>query len=941
MNLSARDIAESASSITDESSRERFVDKACAGDSALISEVKMILRDDATLAGSLHGIEDPDATVSPHRGSGRAVSAEHSGQVIDHYKLLKPLGEGGFGSVWLAEQSEPVTRRVALKIIKLGMDTKEVIARFEAERQALAMMDHPNIARVFDAGVTSTGRPYFVMELCTGEEISAYCDKRKLSIADRLELMMQICHAVQHAHQKGIIHRDIKPSNVLVDTHDDKPHVKVIDFGIAKATSQSLTMKTLFTESQQLIGTPEYMSPEQADGQLDIDTRTDVYSLGVLLYELLTGSTPFSARDLRSAAFGELQRIIREVDPPRPSTRLSLSAESLSELANRRHTEPGRLSRIIRGDLDWIVMKCLEKDRTRRYSTPSALAEDLQRHLTGEAVSAVPPSAGYRVRKFVRRHRGGVLAASLVAGALVLGIVGTSVGLANANEQRQRAEAEAERAEEQALLARAAEEREKERADELELVANFQAEQLNAVDPPTMGIQIRSDLLDNIRTAALRSGASETEADQRVAQASELLSAADFTGTALHALEENILLPAVEAARTSFADQPLMRAKLIQTTSNNAHRLGLYTFARNIQAEASGLFQSELPADDQAVLDSRQQLALFMRSSGQFEEAETMYRELLSEALRLFGDEHPVTARYMSNLGVHLSDIGQAEESLELERQARDIYTATLGPLHLDTIRSTGNIGAALANLDRPDEAFTEYYAALEGLRKTVGDDDSHTFRQLSNIATLHLKQGDFAAAEEILRESVEGNRRVLGNDHPLTHVSIDNLGNALYRQQKYEEATRYAQEAFEGRQRTLGPNHPDTLRSVYNLGMIYQTQKNDERASEQFRRAAGGFRVAYGEFHPNTITARTNLTGTLFRLSRWAEIETHLFDELHLLETRADAPTDRHESIIRAIGILYRYWDEAEPGNGYDAKSAEWVQRLEDFRAANAEPAS
>ncbi len=670
MNLSARDIAESASSIPDAVSRDRFVDRACAGDSALISEVKMMLGSDATLGGALHSGGDADVTLGPQSGTARTVAVEHSGQVIDHYKLLKPLGEGGFGSVWMAEQSQPVQRRVALKIIKLGMDTKEVIARFEAERQALAMMDHPNIARVFDAGMTATGRPYFVMELCTGEEISAYCDKRKLSIADRLELMTQICHAVQHAHQKGIVHRDLKPSNVLVDTHNDRPHIKVIDFGIAKATSQSLTMKTLFTESQQLIGTPEYMSPEQADGQLDIDTRTDVYSLGVMLYELLTGSTPFPARDLRSAAFGELQRIIREVDPPKPSTRLSLSTETLSELANRRHTEPSRLSRMVRGDLDWIVMKCLEKDRTRRYSTPAALAEDLQRHLTGEAVSAVPPSTGYRMRKFVRRNKGGVLAASMVGAALILGIIGTSVGLANANEQRERAETEAERAEEQAILARAAEEREKERADELELVAKFQAEQLNAVDPPTMGQQIRSDLLESVRAAALRAGASPMQAEQRVADADALLSGADFTGTALRTLEQNILAPSVDAARTSFADQPILRARLIQTASNNAHRLGLLSFALDVQEEASELFQAELPADDQAVLDSRQQLALFLQDNGRVAEAKDLYTELLDEAIRIFGEDHPVTARYMSNLGVHLGEMGESVEAESLERRA-------------------------------------------------------------------------------------------------------------------------------------------------------------------------------------------------------------------------------------------------------------------------------
>jgi serine/threonine protein kinase/tetratricopeptide (TPR) repeat protein len=372
---------------------------------------------------------------------------EGPGTRIGPYKILQLIGEGGFGSVFMAEQERPVQRRVALKIIKLGMDTRQVIARFEAERQALSMMEHPNIARVLDGGATDAGRPYFVMELVKGEPIVEYCDKNSLHINDRLELFVQVCLAVQHAHTKGVIHRDIKPSNILVSTQDGKPATKVIDFGIAKATSAQLTDKTLYTQDRQLIGTPEYMSPEQAEGSLDIDTRSDVYSLGVLLYELLTGVTPFSGKELRSSAQGEIQRIIREVDPPRPSTRLSQSGRTLVQIASKRHVDPRRLSGILRGDLDWIVMKALEKDRQRRYETANGLATDVRRHLAGEAVQAAPPSTAYRVRTFVRRHRAGVITAGLVGFVLVAGTVGTTWGLilaARANAKLTRSQASAQ-----------------------------------------------------------------------------------------------------------------------------------------------------------------------------------------------------------------------------------------------------------------------------------------------------------------------------------------------------------------------------------------------------------------------------------------------------------------------------------------------------------------
>jgi len=405
--------------------RESYLDRACGGDAELRSEVEGLL---AALTGRALLDAETIATETPVRPAETPV--EGPGTHINQYTLLQKIGEGGFGSVFMAEQERPVRRRVALKIIKLGMETRQVIARFEQERQALAIMDHPNIAKVLDGGTTDTGRPFFVMELVNGVQITEYCDRQHLTTRERLELFIPVCNAIQHAHQKGIIHRDIKPSNVLVTLHDDKPVPKVIDFGVAKATNQRLTEKTLFTEFRTIIGTPVFMSPEQAEmSGLDIDTRTDVYSLGVLLYELLTGTTPFDVKSLLEAGYGEMQRIIREVEPPRPSTRLTAMADTLPNVAAQRGMEPAKLSKVVRGDLDWIAMKCLEKDRTRRYETANGLAMDVLRYLQGEPIVAAPPSARYRFRKFVRRHRVGVMAGGAIALVLLLGVLGTTAGM--------------------------------------------------------------------------------------------------------------------------------------------------------------------------------------------------------------------------------------------------------------------------------------------------------------------------------------------------------------------------------------------------------------------------------------------------------------------------------------------------------------------------------
>ncbi|MBN1507256.1 MAG: protein kinase [Sedimentisphaerales bacterium] len=416
-------IFDAAIELKDPTERARFVAQACGGDQKLLADVESLLR-----SHDSHSLLDAPLLDSVAVENQPPV-AEGPGTVIGRYKLLEKIGEGGMAVVYMAEQEQPIRRKVALKIIKLGMDTRQVIARFEVERQALAMMDHPSIAKVLDAGATGTGRPYFVMELVQGISITEYCDKNNLSTKDRLALFIQVCNAVQHAHQKGIIHRDIKPSNVMVTHHDGKPVPKVIDFGIAKATNQRLTEKTLFTRYAHLIGTPAYMSPEQAElSDLDIDTRSDIYSLGVLLYELLTGTTPFSEEELRKAGYIEMQRIIREQEPAKPSTRLSTLGDTLTNIARCRNSSPDLLTRALRGDLDWIVMKSLEKDRARRYETTNSLAEDIRRHLDCEPVSARPPTSWYRGKKLLQRHGRLVGLLAVVATTLVTAtVVSTSL----------------------------------------------------------------------------------------------------------------------------------------------------------------------------------------------------------------------------------------------------------------------------------------------------------------------------------------------------------------------------------------------------------------------------------------------------------------------------------------------------------------------------------
>jgi tRNA A-37 threonylcarbamoyl transferase component Bud32 len=526
-----------------------------------------------------HDVQPPDpiraARDEVARGDVRPATTlpagERAGDVIDRYKLLERIGEGGMGTVWMAEQREPVKRRVALKIIKLGMDTKQVIARFEAERQALALMDHPHIAKVLDAGATETGRPYFVMEYIKGIPILEYCDQEKIDTRARLELFAKVCHAIQHAHQKGIIHRDIKPSNVLVTLHDGVPVPKVIDFGIAKATNSELTTKTLFTEHRQMVGTPAYMSPEQAEmSGLDIDTRADIYSLGVLLYELLTGTTPLDMRKLLSKGFAEMMRAIREDEPHKPSTRVSSFGDTGTRTALLRKVDASKLSSLLRGDLDWIVMKCLEKDRNRRYETANGLAADIRRHLNDEPVTAGAPSAGYKLRKFVRRNRGQVLAAGAVVAALLCGVVAFAWQATEARDQRDRAVA-AQRAEaEQRQLAEAAKleaQTQEARATEQEAEARRQE------------AQAKEQEAEAKKQAAIAEAVAKFQTDMLAAVDPSQLPKDPQTGEPLK--DAVTVVQAMAAAvkvldEGTLAEQPLVEARVRNAIGNTLRALGRY-----------------------------------------------------------------------------------------------------------------------------------------------------------------------------------------------------------------------------------------------------------------------------------------------------------------------------------------------------------------------------
>ncbi|MDX2198729.1 MAG: serine/threonine-protein kinase [Phycisphaerae bacterium] len=894
--------------------RETMLDHACAGDEGLKRRILAMIataEDDQFLSNATADKpRDPtasDATIAIIP----AAVVEQRGQEIGRYKLLEQIGEGGFGSVWAAEQREPVKRRVALKIIKLGMDTKQVIARFEAERQALAMMDHPNIAKVLDAGSTESGRPFFVMELVKGVPILDYCDTEKLDTRQRLDIFTKVCKAIQHAHQKGIIHRDIKPSNVLITLHDGIPVPKVIDFGIVKATNQELTTSTIYTEHRQIIGTPAYMSPEQAEmSGLDIDTRSDIYSLGVLLYEMLTGTTPFTQEELASAGFDGMMRMIREVEPQKPSTRLSSLGETATQTAQRRRADVGQLGLMLQGDLDWIVMKCLEKDRTRRYETANSLAADIARHLNDEPVVAGPPSARYKLRKFVRRYRAQVITGGVVAVALVLGAAGASTGLVwalterdRANEQAtianaaavaaRRAQIESQQSEQRAVVAAeraaAAEAVAQARAHELEEVAAFQSEQLAAIEPEVMGVRLRRALLDAVPKESR-------------GELSATLASVNFTSIALGTLRENIFDRTIAAIDSQFAKQPLVRARLLQTVADSLLQLGLFDLATGPQSNALAIRRMHLGEDDPDTLTSLDGMGLLMVSQGKPDDAEMHIRVALETSRRVLGEDHIATLRRMNNMGGLLEARGKFVEAEAYHRQALEASRRVLGDDHEFTLTCVSGMGHLLWRQGKHDEAEPYHRAALAARRRVLGDDHSDTLTSINNTAALLFSQGKLDEAETHWRESLAGIRRMLGDDHPHTLASLNNLAGLLSKRGKLAEAESMYREALSGLRRVLGNDHPHTLTTIGNLSKLLHLQGNPAEAELYAREELGGRMRVLGDEHPETMKSIEALRNLLECQGKAFEMEPYY---LQALEFRRRMFGDDHADTLRILDEL------------------------------------
>jgi serine/threonine protein kinase len=707
--------------------RAAFIRRQCGSDMELCRRVERLVAA-YFRAGNFLDAPPPALARSDVWDTTETVGAQ-----IGRYKLVEQIGEGGFGSVYLAEQTEPVRRRVALKIIKLGMDTRQVVARFEAERQALAMMDHPSIAKVFDAGATGTGRTYFVMEFVDGAPITEYCDAQRLAINDRLKLFEQVCQAVQHAHQKGIIHRDLKPTNVLVTTEQGRAVAKVIDFGVAKSLTGRLTEKTLFTEQQQLIGTPAYMSPEQADGSLDVDTRSDVYSLGVLLYELLTGVPPFDPQELRFKAFAEMQRIIREVDPLTPSAKLgevskgtgvsafhAVTRDNLAKIAESRSVEPERLSASLRGELDWIVMRCLEKDRARRYPAAINLAEDVRRYLADLPVEARPPTVGYRLGKFARRNKFVLAATTLVALALLSAAVLSTWQAIRAS-----------RAEQQALA----------NAHQADGISNFLVDAFGSLDPD-------------------RDGRKVTIVD--------------------------ILERTVDDLKGKFNDEPLVKAKLLHTLGRSYTSLGLPEQAAPLHEEALKLREAAFGQRHEDTLTTMASLALAYVGSGKKDEAVALGERHLKLRQEVNGPESLSTIRAMSRLGNIYRMCGRAKDAVPLATEVAQKTRERLGADDEETLRAMFEELSTIGQARWEGEKIAMPYWFEDIYKLAVprlGKDHSFCLAIADNMGVSAMNNRYFDYAGEVLMDTLRRRLEELGPQHQNTRRSISLLAELSTKQ--------------------------------------------------------------------------------------------------------------------------------------------------------------
>jgi tetratricopeptide (TPR) repeat protein/tRNA A-37 threonylcarbamoyl transferase component Bud32 len=780
--------------------------------------------------------DDPGAAVTAN-----GVLEQPGGQ-IGRYKLLSVLGEGGMGIVYLAEQEQPIKRRVALKVIKPGMDSKRIIARFEAERQALAILDHPNIAHVHDAGTTEAGRPYFVMEYVKGLPITEHCDRHKLSIEDRLNLFRQVCLAVHHAHQKGIIHRDIKPSNILVSTQDDNAVPKIIDFGVAKALSMPLTERTLATEDSQLLGTPEYMSPEQADmASEDIDTRSDIYSLGVLLYVLLTGVLPFDSDTLRTGGIDHIRQVIRETNPKTPSTRLTKLGEEAKKLAESRRSEVAALAKRLHTELEWIPLKAMRKERSERYRSASELADDIENYLKGVPLIAGPESTVYLIRKFVKRKRSLVIGIAALVVVLIAGVVVSTI-LA-IGQARARIEAQ--------------------------LVAEF----------------LRMDVLRSARDVLGREAtvidvlnAAAAKLDQGTFKERPLIEASIREKLSLTYFDLGYYAMGAQHHEVAYRTYKEQLGENHAKTNDALNWLAVSYYHGGKYREAEPLYK-------QVIEEARQHKAGFLvdykhvwnanlattyAGLGLYQEAE----ELLRESLENMRRDPKRTG--VSGYGFHLGEIyreqGKYEEAEPVLIEALDAGKALIAgsqsqiggyeaKFYSNMVRCMNELGQLYLAQGDDEKAEKWFEQGIDiGTRGLPGKDHPHMLRNVNELALIRIKQQRYDEAQTLLDRALAGRKLKLGEDHPETLETLNDLG-LLYRAQKrYDQAEKFLTEALEARQAKLGPDHPHTLESIHELAVLYKEKGDYDKAEPLLLEAIEGRRLKLGVQHPHTVESRNNL---------------------------------------------------------------------------------
>lgn len=762
--------------------------------------------------------------------------------IAGRYTLLGILGEGGMGTVYLASQSDPVKRQVALKLIKVGMDSRVVLARLDAERQALALMDHPNIARFFDGGTTANGQPFFVMELVSqAKPITIYCDEKRLSVKARLELFIGVCLAVQHAHQKGIIHRDLKPSNVLITEIDGAPAPKIIDFGVAKATEIKLTDQS-FGDTGSIVGTPMYMSPEQADPSfIDIDTRTDIYALGVILYELLVGSPPIDASQFKRGAVLEMLRMVREVDPPKPSTKLSAS-DARPNIAANRSLDPAELHQKLRGDLDWIVMKALEKDRARRYETATGFAADLMRHLAFEPVLAAPPSRAYRLRKFARKNRGAVIATGLVLLALLVGIVGTTWGLFQARQS-----AAAER------------------------VATIHALQ-SANAEKAANAQAQKRLLQIEKANVVLGSIFENLDPDEIAKHER----------PLQAILVEKLDKAVEQLEGDAVGDPLIVAAMQARFARSLLGLGEADKAIVLCKKVRGTYEALLGPHHPDTLKSTTHLGEALWANGLSDKAFQLFSETLALQKAALGPDHPDTLETMNDLAVLYQAVGKFDQALPLLEETLKAYKSTLGLEHSDTHTIMNNVGEAYLFTGDLDRAMPLLKEALARRKSKLGADHPQTLISKRHLAAAYHRAIKYAEAAELYEETLKGQRARLGSTHPETLMTLSGLAEVYRAQGSLSKAILLSEEATDRLTTKLGDDHPDTLRNAILLALTYCDAKQFDKSIPLLEATVRRYEKTLGRQHPTTLVAIGNLGYNYMRAGRLAEA-IPLLEEAHL----------------------------------------------------------